>query len=251
MRLAILLCGLLGSGTLSAAERVVQESIRVDPDVEVSLELSRGEVRIVKGTGNTVELTARIRHPDEDVVEQVEILIDSSRSSVVFGVEHHRSPYWMFTGMYWWKDHSEPEIEFTIVVPEQASLTLRGNRVDFDVDAPSGTVDISSHRGSGRVRGVSSQLKIDTHRGDFDVEVEKLADIDINTHRGSVVMEIENARNFTLDGETHRGGIHVNGRDIDVDQRDRDTKVDYREGDGSNLISFNTHRGSITIDFRD
>jgi hypothetical protein len=253
VRIFILLGSLLCTGTTLAAERIVERSIPVDADVRFSLDSHRGGVEIVTGAVDSVEIFVSIRHDDEDVLDEVNIDIDSSRSRVSVKTDYVPSPVpFRFFGF---NDFSNsfvyPDIRYRIVVPEGASLRIKGHRSDLDIAAPSGTVVVSSHRGDGRITNVRNDLEIDTHRGNFDVEVTELHDIDLQSHRGDFRLDVSDADDFMLSGETHRGNLRFIGKDIDVSRRDRDNRVTHREGNGSNQISFNTHRGNIRMNFDD
>jgi hypothetical protein len=61
------------------------------------------------------------------------------------------------------------------------------------------------------------------------------------------------AHDFVVRGESHKGKLSFEGRDVKVerDEDDHDQlSVHYREGSGSNRIDISTHKGSINLRFQ-
>jgi len=251
MRTTILLVGLVFASAGSAAERIVERSIEVNPDVRFSINSHRGSVDISTADIDTIELTAHIEHDSQDVVDRVDIEVSSSRSTVDVDVDYDQPAFRLNFGLIGFNDYEYPEVRFTVVLPENASLAVDSHRSDLNLEAPAGRVDVTAHRGRGRISGIRNDLKIDSHRTDFDIEILELNDVDLDFHRGDVELDLFGASDYTIAGETHRGNIRFVGRDYRVDQSSRDVYVNAREGDGRNMINIDSHRGNTVINFHD
>ena len=251
MRLTLLALCLFASSTLSAAERVVERSIAVDPDVRFSIKSQRGGLVITTADVDTIELKARIEHDDRRVVDQVEIEVANLGSTVAVDVDYNEPGFRLNFGLIGTREYQYPEVWFTVVLPRDASLSVESHRSNLDLEVPSGRVDVTSHRGRGRISGVRNNLKIDADRADFDIEVVELRDVDLEFDRGDIDLVLRNPSDFTVAGETHRGSIRFRGRNYRINQSSRDSYVNVREGDGRNQINIMSHRGNTVIDFRD
>ncbi len=233
-----------------AAVRVVEDSIPVNSDVNFSIDSHRGRVNITTGNVDSIEITAVITHENRDALDRVEINIYRSRERVSVDVEYDY-PIFNLGRLFSINSYEFPDIRFDIVLPDEASLTVDSHRSRLDIDAPSGRVRIDTHRGEGRIAGIRNDLYLETHRGNFDLQIVDLHDVRIDTHRGDINLDILQANNFTIDVETNRRSLRVRGRNISVHRNDRDNYIDYSEGDGSNLIRVDAHRGDIDINFLD
>ncbi len=233
-----------------AAQRIFEDTVEVDEDVNFSIKSHRGKVRIATGNVNTIEIKAIMTHDYEEALDNVEVNVFQSRSRVSVDVDYHQHGFnigsWFSPNQY-----TYPHIQFEIVIPDQASLKINSHRSDLEVEAPSGRLRISAHRGQGRISNIREDLSLDTHRGEFFLEIVRLSDVRIDTHRGDVDMEIHDASNFAIDASAHRGKFRVSGRDIPKHRHDREDYIDYKEGNGDNLIKIDSHRADIDIDFRD
>ena len=179
---------MLASTYSFTAQRVVEESIPVNNDVNFSIDSHRGRVNITTADVDTIEITAVIRHDDRDALDNVEINIYRSRERVSIDVDYDQ-PIFNFSRLFSLNYYQYPDILFEIVLPDEATLRIDSHRSILDIDAPSGRVRISTHRGRGRIGGIRNDLYIDTHRGSFDVEILELHDVHIDTHRGDIDLE--------------------------------------------------------------
>ncbi|MDP1932679.1 MAG: hypothetical protein Q8L60_14590 [Gammaproteobacteria bacterium] len=250
MRTLVLISSILLSANVGAAERIVRESIPANANVRFSIDLHRAEVEITTGSVDTIELTAYIEHPDQAEADKVEIDIDQLptdvKVEVIYDDPDNRVDF-DFIGL---RKYVYPEIRFVIVLPDAASLNVEAHRSRFDISAPSGRVDIDTTRSTGRLREVRNDLAISTQRGDFDVEIMELHDVEVEAQRSDVRLDIFGATDFTLIGETHRGDARFSGQDISKRERDRGVSVNQVVGTGENFMTFDVQRGNININFR-
>ncbi|MES3006642.1 MAG: hypothetical protein V4751_02610 [Pseudomonadota bacterium] len=250
MRTPILLAFFLMSASANAVERVVQETIPVNPDVRFSIESSRGELEITTGSVDAIEITVYIEHDEQKVVDEVAINIDRELSDVAVRVGYDDpadNVDFDFIGL---RDYDYPEIRFVIVLPDAASLKIEAHRSQLDIAAPAGRIDIDTSRSTGRITGVRNDFEIVTTRGNYDIEIQELHDVDVEGQRSNIRLDIFAMTDFTLSGETSRGNLRITGQDIVAQDRERGERVDYVSGTGSGFVSFDVERGDLQLNFR-
>lgn len=250
MRTMLLITSVLLSANASAAERVVRETIPVNADVRFSIDLHRAELEVTTGSVDAVELIAYIQHDDQEVLDEVEVHIEQSRSDVAVEVYYDDPDNQVdfdFIGLI---DYEYPQIRFVIVVPDDASLDVEAHRSQLEIAAPAGRIDIDTSRTTGRITNVRNDLDLVTTRGDIDIEVQSLHDMDIEAQRSDIRLDIFGATDYTLAGDTQRGEVRVTGQEIATEERDRGMRVNHVSGSGSNFVSFDVERGNIMLNFR-
>ncbi len=250
MRTLILITSILLSTSAGAAERIVRESIPVDSDVRFFITGHRGEIEISTANIDTIEITVHIEHDDQKAVDEVEVNVDSSRSDVAVDVSYDDPDNGMdfiFIGL---RDYEYPEVRFVVVLPDSASLEVEAHRSQLEIAAPSGRIDIDTSRTSGRITGIRNDFDIVTTRGNYEVEIQELNDVDVEAQRSNVRLDIFGATDFTLSGETSRGGVSITGQDVEIRERDRGERVEHVSGTGSSFVSFDVERGDLTLNFR-
>lgn len=225
----------------------------VNPDATFELDFHKGTLKLTHAAVNeiTVKATYYFVDGDEGKPEYLDYLSFKTRSSadlVSIDVEYDQ-PSSISSG--WWSNSpGYPFVEMEVIVPSGASIEIESHKGELDIEAPSGEVEIESHKGVGKIRNVRNNLEIESHKGRFDVEVTDLNDIEVETHKGDIYINVYDAANYTVVGSSHKGDLKFRGRDIRVTEEDNDIYVNHVEGSGTHKIELETHKGSITIDFR-
>lgn len=250
MRTLLLITSVLLSANASAAERVVRESIPANADVRFAIDLHRADLEITTGSIDTIELTAYIEHDEQETVDEVEIRIDQSRSDVAVEVYYDDPDNRVDFDFIGLRDYEYPQIRFVVVIPDGASLNVEAHRSQLEIAAPAGRMDIDTSRTAGRITQVRNDLDLVTTRGDFDIEVQSLHDMDIEGQRSDIRLDIFGATDYTLAGDTQRGEVRVTGQDVSTEERDRGMRVNHVSGSGSSFVSFDVERGNIMLNFR-
>ncbi|MEK7258445.1 MAG: hypothetical protein AAB211_01450 [Pseudomonadota bacterium] len=250
MRTPILLAFFLLSASANAVERIVQETIPVNPDVRFSIESHRGELEITTGSVDAIEITVYIEHDEQEVVDEVAINIDRSLSDVAIEVNYDDPDEKVDFDFIGLNDYDYPEIRFVIVLPDAASLKVEAHRSQLEIAAPAGRVDIDTSRSTGRITDVRNDFKIVSTRGNYDIEIQDLHDVDVEGQRSNVRLDIFAATDFTLSGETRRGDVMITGEDVVTQNRERGERVDHVRGSGSSFVSFDVERGDLQLNFR-
>ena len=248
---ALIPCLFLATGSIMAAERSFEKVFDVEPQSSFSLDNHKGHIQVRTDNVAVIQVNARIyfeeEGADESLLDHVNIRTRSSGNSVSVDVDYdddHRN----FSGLLG-KNQSWPAVDFDIVLPDDANLRIESHKGSFDVVAPAGRVAIESHKGHGILSNIRSDFKLSTHKGEFKVEILKLADLSVETHKGDVTVSIHDAVNFRIRAETHKGNFSFTGREIPMKWNDGRPWVSYSAGDGSNFIDLETHKGRIALEF--
>lgn len=143
-----------------------------------------------------------------------------------------------------------PQVDFDIVIPEDASIVVNSYKGKFDIEAGANYVQIESYKGSGTIVGVQNDFDINTYKGEFDIDIAKLSDVDLNTYKGNLDVTINGAQDFHLTAGTHKGDVDVFGLEADQVGFGERTHFDVRRGNGGNDIDANTYKGRISLRFQ-
>jgi hypothetical protein len=246
-----LLASIAFSATAAEDKLYWERVFPVNADVNFELDTHKGIIRL--DHANVSEITVKATYyfdndQDPEMLQYLEFKTRANADSVYVDTEF--DPPKKGSSGWWTQGVSHPFIEFDILVPSNASIELESHKAEFDVEAPAGEVEIESHKGTGEIRNVRNNLEIESHKGRFKIEITELNDIEIESHKGDIEVTINNARNFTVVGTSHKGDLRFQGRDIPVTTEDKETYVDYKEGTGTHNIELDTHKGQLTLIFK-
>lgn len=236
----------------SGADRFYEEEFPVTARARLELESFKGKITLRSDEGTTVRVKARI-YADEgtrpELVDFMEIEAHARESFVELSSEFDQgeAEEAELLGRSW----SQPSVDWEITLPDDMSIELESHKAEFDLQVPAGAIEIESHKGHGTVRGVRGRFELETHKGEFEVEIQELDQVEVETHKGRIELEVHGARDFTVSGESYKGELAFEGRDIRVEKEDGETFVDHREGNGSRRIELETHEGKIRVRFLD
>lgn len=248
--LAITIC--LATSLATSQEQVFEKDFPVNAGAELSLDSHKGKIRIRTHNEAVIRVKARI-YTDEgrnpEMVDLVEIKARGRSDYVSLEVEYDKPAKGL--GGLLGGSMTLPLVDWDIAVPHDAELNLQSHKSEFDVETPSGRVEIESHKGHGRISGIVSDFRLESHKGKFEVEVEQLSDLRIDTHKGDIELILHGADDFVIRGDSHKGDLRFSGRDIPVEKEDDELMVNYRTGNGDNRINISTHKGDIHLRFVD
>ncbi len=251
MRNIVILVMSMLAVTVFGAENFFEKEFPVEANAGFSLDSHKGLIKIRTDGGASIRVKAKLVGGDDNLAEYVTIETDSGSDFASVKVRYdHKSAQSMFKGLMG-KGMTWPELHFDIILPDNCSLVVDSHKSEFDLEVPSRDIRIDSHKGTGRIVGVRSDLSLDTHKGSFEVEILELHDVNVDTHKGELNLVIHEARDFSVRGESHKGGFEFIGRDIEVKHKKNEITVTYREGNGDNRIALNTHKGHIKLEFVD
>ena len=222
--LSVLAC-LVVATPAAAQSKQFDKTVPLPSGGYLSLNATRGSVKLTSWDRNEVEIRARIQAAPRVDADYARQSVDATTVDVTSGTRdvRIRSNYdkvpstssW-FSG---WKD--VPEIHYDIRAPRKLEIRLDIDRSDTALRGFDGRVDIVADRSelnlvdvagritlevdrgeSSRLENVRGSLRIDGDRTDFDIELARLDDrSSIETDRGDVRIEVPQSQGLTIDAD--------------------------------------------------
>jgi len=236
-----------------AGERVVEKSFAVSSDAGLVVDHHKGRLMIHTQAADEISVKARVymedgSEADEALLDKVQVLFEATTTGVKVAVDYEQVNA-TFKGLYQ-KGYTSPSVDLDILVPLNATLRVSTHKGTIDIQAPSGNLDIETHKGTGKIQGIRGDLNLNTHKGELTLGFDQVGDIDLNTHKGDVTMNLPGG-DFQVTGNAYKGDIRVNGRQAHTEREKRGMTLSLTEGKGTHLVSLNTHKGMITLNFVD
>jgi DUF4097 and DUF4098 domain-containing protein YvlB len=247
-KLFILVLMMAVSVGLQAQEKTINKSF--DGVKEVNINTASGDCRIVKGSGNKVEVTL-VHSYDDDVFEAI-FEQDGSTLNIKEKFARNTSSH----GSSDWK----------LMVPD--NMKVKFNTGSGDLDATKLAIEIKSNTGSGDIHldNVSGKVKVNTGSGEtnvdyFDGELivnTGSGDVDLDDSKGSFKINVGSG---DIDANKLTGdfSINVGSGDIDANDLSLTDASSFNSGSGDARvvlkaelkydISVNSGSGNATLDF--
>jgi hypothetical protein len=222
-----------------AQDRIYQKEFTVDPGARFTLDSYKGKIVIRTDNLSVIRVKACIYGSG---TQNYEIIEHATRNMVSLEGKYSVQPGQISVEM--------PSADWDITLPKTVDLVLKTYKSEVDLDAPSGTVFMESYKGTGTIRGVNNNFKLDTYKGDFKIEVSKLADLDIDTYKGNISLVIFDSNDFSLRGGSHKAQFNFKGLDIPVEKKRSGNEVFYSKGSARNRIDLQTYKGTYNVDFK-
>ena len=203
MRLAILT---VAAATLLSASSVKEFSrtVPLDANGRLTVDTYKGSIHITAWDRKEVEIKARI---EEDPgwhsmqVEDVEIRVDASSSSVRVKSDYHRNHTWFNI------EGNLPFVRYTIHMPRTASLAVKDYKSDSEISGVEGDVEFETYKGDARLTGLRGGLDLNTYRGTVNMAFASFTRrTRIDTYRGEIDIRMPAASAFDLEGDIQRHG---------------------------------------------
>jgi hypothetical protein len=223
-----------------AQDRTYQKEFAVDPGARFSLDSYKGNIVIRTDTISVIRVKARI-YGSRTSVDNYGIIEHATQNMVTLEGKYSGQSGHIAGNM--------PTADWDITLPETVDLVLKTYKSEVDLDVPSGKVLIESYKGTGKIRGVRNNFKLDTYKGGFTIEIRKLADLDIDTYKGDISLVVFEPRDFSLRGGGYKGHFNFKGQDIPVEKQGGNG-VFFSKGSARSRIDLQTYKGTFNVDFR-
>lgn len=239
---------LAGAAWAAGASREVERKLPLDANGRVLVDVHRGTVEVTGTDGAEVELRVRIESDatfsdPKKLVEDVEIIVDASRSAVRLRADYSK----VNTGMGFNFD-STPKVHWRIRMPRTAMLRVKAHRSETRVHGMRGDVDIEAQRGDVTAQDIEGALDLKLHRSDADIRFRNLGGRSrIEAYRGEARVSLPANQGFTLSTELDkRSDFHS---DFALPVRTRGGYADFHSqvNGGGPTISVKAQRGAIRL----
>lgn len=243
MRLCPIL--LFAATLLPAADfKEFRKTVPMDATGRFSLDTYKGSIHVTAWDQPQVDIQARIeRDPgwNSEPVEDVEIRVDASSSSVRVKTQYHRE-HWSFM------EGNSPSVYYTIKVPRGANLSIKDYKSDSDIAGVQGEVEFETYKGTARLDGLRKGLQLKTYKGDVKATFTAFgAHSHIDTYRGTIELRLPRSSAFEIDAELNRHGDF----DCDFPRTVHSTRQDrgFRSvvNGGGPMLRVTSYRGSIHV----
>ena len=224
-----------------AQDRTYQKEFAVDPGARFTLDSYKGKILIRTDNISVIRVKARI-YGSQTPVDNYGIVEHATKNMVTLEGKFSGKPGLISGEM--------PFADWDITLPKSVDLVLKTYKSEVDLDVPSGKVSIESYEGTGTIRGVRNNFKLDTYKGGFKVEVGKLADLDIDTYKGDISLVIFESNDFSLRGGSYKGHFSFKGLDIPIEEKRRGNEVFFSKGSARSRIDLQTYKGAYNVEFK-
>jgi hypothetical protein len=270
--LSVVACLALASPALAQTKQF-DKTVPLPSGGYLSLNATRGSVKLTSWDRNEVEIRARIQAAPGVDADYARQSVDQTTVDVIAGSRdvRIRSNYDRVSGARnWfgvmpWKE--VPEIHYDIRAPRKLEVRMDIDRSDATVRGFDGRMDIVSDRSeldladlagritlevdrgnSSRLENVRGSLRIDGDRTNFDIALASLDDrSSIETDRGDVRIEVPQAQGLTIDADlTRRSDFDADN--LSVQKRHGDTRRFTADVNGGGpTLSVEADRGRIRL----
>lgn len=223
----VLVLALSSSAPLSAQEETFEDTVALEPGGRLSLETTRGSVRLTSWDRPTVEIRARIERPrrvDDDYARRAiagtTIEVERDGRSVRIRSDYSGVP--RRERLFWGSRHL-PRVHYEIRAPRRLDLELDIDRSDTTVQGFEGILVLDLDRSDLEASDLAGSITIDLNRARLEAS-DLSGDIALDLNRGQRVVLDGLSGSLRLDIDR----TNVTMRDVRIDD---DSWVEIDRGD--------------------
>ena len=209
--IAVLALGLSMSVVASAQERTIERTVALEPGGGLSLDTSRGSVRLTTWHEPGVEIRARIEAPRDIDIDYAREIVDATHIEVQVTSARVQVRTDLSDVRQWWKHgrrRAMPRVHYEIRVPRETDLDLDLDRVAATVRGVEGTIAFDLDRTDLGASDLSGTIRIDSDRGNIEA-VRLRGSLHVDVDRGNAAM-----RDVRIAGDSR---VAVDRGDLDLE----------------------------------
>lgn len=209
--IAVLVLGLSMPGFASAQERTIERTVALEPGGSLSLDTSRGSVRLTTWHEPGVEIRARIEAPRDLDIDHAREIVDATHIEVQVAPAQVQVRTDLSAVRQWWKHERRramPRVHYEIRLPRETDLELDLDRVAATMRGVEGTIALHLDRTDLAANDLSGKIRIDSDRGNIEA-VRLHGSLHIDVDRGNAVM-----RDVRIAGDSR---VAIDRGDLDLD----------------------------------
>ena len=241
--------------TLMAANVVfadVTEEQTYDFDLDsggrISVDNINGNVTIIGGSGNSVEVVATKSGKSQEVLDGINIAIDASPDAIRIETEY---PDKGAKGWFSWSDHDNGSVSYVISVPSSANLeSIESVNGNIEIDGVDGVVKAETVNGSIKAGGLTGNARIETVNGSVAATFTSLTGqqkANCESVNGRLTINLPSDANTSVSAETINGGIDGSDFGLETNKGFIGRDLDGQIGNGSARLALSTVNGAIKI----
>lgn len=247
IKTSIVLLGLLAAG-LAQAEYTDEErfNFTLDAGGRISVDNVNGDITVVSGSGNQVEIIALKRAKDKDALDDIEILVDARGDFIRVETKQAKSGGW-----FGWNNDGGSSVTYSLSVPATANLEgLESVNGDIDVKGVTGKIEVETVNGSIDVDSISSSVGLETVNGSINAHFLALGGeqrVDCESVNGKISLYLPDSFDAEVSAETVNGGIDGSDFGLETTKGFVGRDMSGTVGDGSARVRLNTVNGAIKL----
>jgi hypothetical protein len=249
MRIRFLIAPVALLATSLATADVTEEltfSYDLNPGGRISLENINGNVTIVGGSGNSVEITAFKKADNQEYLDGIEININATDDLIRIETEHPDKD----DGWFNWGDGGG-SVTYTLSVPSGANLdTIESVNGGIEISGVFGVVKAETVNGGIDVEDLSDSASLETVNGSVRASFTSLTGdqrVECETVNGKMSLTFPGNADASITAETVNGGIDGTAFGLETNKGFVGRDLEGEIGDGSARVSLSTVNGGIKI----
>lgn len=213
----------------------------------VSVDNINGNVTVIGGAGNTVEIVALKKARSQEYLDAIQVIIDHSDDAIRIDTQHPSKG-----GLSSWFSRGESgSVSYTIRVPAGAKLeSIESVNGSLDISGVSGVVQASTVNGSINAQDLTSDARIETVNGRVEATftiLEGAQKAKFETVNGRLLVSLPPDADVRISAETVNGSIDGGDFGLKTNKGFVGRDLDGQIGSGSARLNLSTVNGSIKI----
>lgn len=247
MKSTLLLAGLTWAVAVQADYSEEERfSFELEAGGRISLDNINGDIEVVGGDGNQVEILAVKRAKSSDALEDIRILVDAGADYVRLETKQGKSG-----GLFGWNNDGGASVIYTLSVPAMSNLeSIESVNGDIEVKGVLGNVDLETVNGNIEVDGINADAGLETINGSINAQFLSLAGeqrVDCESVNGKISLYLPENVDADFSAETVNGGIDGSDFGLKTDKGFIGRDMRGQVGNGSARVRLNTVNGAIRI----
>jgi DUF4097 and DUF4098 domain-containing protein YvlB len=241
----LLTAALLFSSLLSAAETAEERfTFPLQAGGRISVENVNGDITVVGGTGQQVEIVATKRAKNAKALAEIEILVETSDDLVSLETRHGKSGWFG-------RSSNGGSVSYSLVVPANANLdSIETANGDIAVSGVDGDMEIQTVNGGIMVEDARADATLETVNGGINATFLELAgdqDVECGSVNGSISVYLPADTDARVSAETVNGGIDGSDFALETSKGMVGRDLSGNVGNGSARLELGTVNGGIRI----
>lgn len=223
-------------------------SYEIQSGGRISVDNVNGNVTIIGGPGNQVEITAIKNGKNQALLDQIQIIIEHSEDTISIETKFHGKGItnWFSSG----KD-DKGVVRYTIMVPTDINLeSIESVNGNLEISGVSGTVEASTVNGSIKASDLSGNTTIETVNGSVDATFTALSGQQkavIESVNGRLTITLPRDSNAKVSAESFNGRIDGSDFGLKINKGFIGRELEGDIGNGSARLALSTVNGAIKI----
>jgi hypothetical protein len=243
--------------SFSQKTKEVKKTVDLNVDGKVYIDTYKGSITIETWEKSQVSIMAKIEpdgwyHDDERNVQETEIRIDDSPSSVHIQSDYDRLKRHhshSFLGMFGVDNLTLPFVHYTITMPKTAKLEIKDYKSDSRITGLRASLRMETYKGNVTIENLEGSVNLETYKGKVDVDLAKLTgNSKLETGKGELTVSLASNAGCDLDVELGRkADFHSDFQTVDLRRHRNDEQFRATINGGGPELRIETEKGNVRL----